>query len=194
MALKIRMARGGSKKSPFYRVVVADSRCARDGKFIEKIGTHNPLLRDDHPERFVINEDRAKYWLSVGAQTSERVNKYLSKIGLEEAQTRFEKTKKSQPKKKAQERLASEIEKQKKAAEEAEQASRSVEEENPEMEASLQEPVVTQTEEPVEEVIEAASEPETNPDNNDELTVEDATENSSALEESSSEESSEPTA
>lgn len=119
MALKIRMARGGSKKRPVYRVVVTDSRNPRDGKFIEKLGMHNPLLSADHPQRFAVNEDRVRYWLSVGAQSSERVNRYLAKLGIEKAQERFEQTKKNQPKKKAQERLAAEIEKKKAAAEQA---------------------------------------------------------------------------
>jgi small subunit ribosomal protein S16 len=119
MALKIRMARGGSKKRPVYRVVVTDSRNPRDGKFIEKLGMHNPLLSPDHPQRFAVNEDRVRYWLSVGAQSSERVNRYLAKLGIEKAQERFEQTKKNQPKKKAQERLAAEIEKKKAAAEQA---------------------------------------------------------------------------
>lgn len=119
MALKIRMARGGSKKRPVYRVVVTDSRNPRDGKFIEKLGVHNPLLNNDHPQRFAVNEDRVRYWLSVGAQTSDRVNRYLAKLGLEKAHAQFEQTKKSQPKKKAQERLAAEMKKQKMAEEQA---------------------------------------------------------------------------
>ena len=122
MALKIRMARGGSKKKPVYRVVVTDSRNPRDGKFIEKLGVHNPLLSHDHPQRFAVNADRVKYWLSVGAQSSERVNRYLAKLGLEQAQERFEQTKKNQPKKKAQERLAAALEKQKAEAEKLAQA------------------------------------------------------------------------
>ncbi|MDC0349288.1 30S ribosomal protein S16 [Alphaproteobacteria bacterium] len=156
MALKIRMARGGSKKRPVYRVVVTDSRNARDGKFIEKIGTHNPLLANDHPERFTINEERAKYWISVGAQTSERVNKYLAKLGVEKAQARFEKTKKSQPKKKAQERLAANLEKQKaaeQAAVDAAEAAQKVKEE----EAAVVVEAVETAEAPV---VEAQSEAE----------------------------------
>ena len=137
MALKIRMARGGSKKKPVYRVVVTDSRNPRDGKFIEKLGVHNPMLSNDHPQRFAINEDRVRYWLSVGAQTSDRVNRYLAKLGIEKAQERFEQTKKSQPKKKAQERLAAEIEKQKAAAEKAAAESVVIEEPSSAVEAEV---------------------------------------------------------
>lgn len=140
MALKIRMARGGSKKRPVYRVVVTDSRNPRDGKFIEKLGFHNPLLGTDHPERFAVNEERVRYWLSVGAQSSERVNRYLAKLGLEKAQKRFDQTKQHQPKKKAQERLAAEIEKQKKMAEEAAQPSQqAAAEETPSVESVAEE-------------------------------------------------------
>lgn len=68
MAVRIRLSRGGSKKRPFYRVVAADQRAPRDGRFIEKLGTYNPLLPQDHEQRLVINEERVKYWLGVGAQ------------------------------------------------------------------------------------------------------------------------------
>ena len=87
MSAKIRLARGGTKKRPFYRVVVADVRAARDGKFIEKIGTYNPLLSKDDPNRVVIDLERAKEWLSKGAQTSDRVEKFLVAAGLMESDT-----------------------------------------------------------------------------------------------------------
>ncbi|UNM06316.1 MAG: 30S ribosomal protein S16 [Holosporaceae bacterium] len=119
MALKIRMARGGYKKRPVYRVVVTDSRNPRDGRFIEKLGTHNPLLESSNTNRFVVNEERVKYWLSVGAVASDRVNKYLAGMGIQDLYTRTERPNKSKPKKKAQERLEAQLEK-KKAAEEAE--------------------------------------------------------------------------
>lgn len=169
MALKIRMARGGSKKRPVYRVVVTDSRNPRDGKFIEKLGVHNPLLSHDHPQRFAVNEDRVKYWLSVGAQSSERVNRYLAKLGLEKAQERFEQTKKNQPKKKAQERLAAALEKQKAEAEKLAQA---------QAEAVQAESVVAE-EIAVEEVAAAAeetSEPETTAEDTSTETSEEASE------------------
>lgn len=118
MALKIRLARAGSKKRPVYRVVVTDSRNPRDGKFIEKLGTHNPLLENSNSNRFVVNHDRVKYWLSVGAVASDRVNKHLAGLGLQDLYPRADRPGKSQPKKKAQERLAAQAEKLK-AAEEA---------------------------------------------------------------------------
>lgn len=105
MALKIRLARGGSKKRPFYRVVVADAASPRDGRFVEKIGTYNPLLEQDNAERLVINKERAEYWLSVGAQPTDRVTSFLVKIGAVEAVAKREQTLKHLPKKKAQERL-----------------------------------------------------------------------------------------
>ncbi len=122
MALKIRMARGGSKKRPVYRVVVTDSRNPRDGRFIERLGTHNPLLESSNTNRFVINEERVKYWLSVGAVASDRVNKYLADMGIQELYPRTERPNKSKPKKKAQERLEAQLEKQKAAEEAAAQA------------------------------------------------------------------------
>lgn len=77
MSLKIRMARGGAKKRPFFRIVVADSRSPRDGRFIERIGSYNPMLPKDHAERVVIVEERVKHWLGVGATPSDRVARFL---------------------------------------------------------------------------------------------------------------------
>ena len=82
MPTVLRLARGGAKKRPFYRIVAADSRKPRDGQFIEKLGTFNPLMPKDNPARVVLNLERAKYWLSVGAQASDRVNKLLVAQGL----------------------------------------------------------------------------------------------------------------
>lgn len=104
MALKIRLARGGAKKRPFYSIVVADARSPRDGRFIEKIGTYNPMLEREHPQRIVINQDRAKHWLSVGAQPTDRVTLFLANAGLVEKPAIRETPKKSAPKAKAQER------------------------------------------------------------------------------------------
>lgn len=117
MAVKIRMARGGAKKRPFYSIVVADGRCARDGKFIEKIGTYNPMLEKDNPQRVSINEERVKYWLSKGAQPSERVAIFLFQKGLGEKPVIRTAPKKSAPKAKAQERLKAAAEAAAKAAE-----------------------------------------------------------------------------
>ena len=82
MAIAIRLARGGMKKKPYYRIIVADSRNARDGKFIEKIGTYNPLLPKDSPDRIKLDTDRAAHWLSVGAQPSDRVARFLDAAGV----------------------------------------------------------------------------------------------------------------
>ncbi len=89
MAVRIRLARGGTKKRPFYRIVAADSRSPRDGRFIEKLGTYNPLLPDDHPERVTLNEERIRHWLAHGAQYSDRVARFLDKAGIVPGATRF---------------------------------------------------------------------------------------------------------
>jgi len=120
MAVRIRLSRGGSKKRPFYKVVAADQRAPRDGRFIEKLGTFNPLLPKDHAERFVINEERVKYWLGNGAQPTERLEKLFSNLGLVKAPALREQPKKSAPKAKAQERMK---EKEAAAAANAEAAS-----------------------------------------------------------------------
>ena len=88
MATSIRLARGGSKKRPYYKIVVADSRSPRDGKFIERIGSYNPLLAKDNPERIKLDADRAKHWLSVGAQPTDRVARFLDVIGVKERTAR----------------------------------------------------------------------------------------------------------
>lgn len=120
MALKIRLARHGAKKRPFYHVVVAENTSSRDGKFVEKIGRYNPSLPKDSDERVVIDLERAKHWLSVGAQPTDRVELFLASKGLVEKPETPSQTKQHLPKKKAQERL--EAEKEKAAAAEAEAA------------------------------------------------------------------------
>ena len=117
MALRIRMTRGGAKKRPHYRIVVADSRFPRDGRFIEIVGTHNPLCPKDHVERVVLKEDRIKHWLSVGALPSDRVNRFLDAAGIMKREPRNNPIK-AQP---GQKRLDREEEK-KKAAEAAKTA------------------------------------------------------------------------
>ena len=82
MSTTIRMSRAGTKKRPYYRIVVTNSRNPRDSKFIEKIGTYNPLLKSEDPKRVTIDSERAKYWLSVGAQLSDRVHLFFNKAGL----------------------------------------------------------------------------------------------------------------
>jgi small subunit ribosomal protein S16 len=88
MAISIRLSRGGSKKRPYYRIVVADARSPRDGKFIEKLGTYNPLLAKDDEKRIVLDADRAKHWLSVGAQPTDRVARFLDVAGIRERAAR----------------------------------------------------------------------------------------------------------
>src|SRR3569623_1260450 len=88
MAIALRLSRGGAKKRPYYRIVAADSRSARDGKYLEQIGTYNPLLAKDNPERVKLNEDRARYWLGVGAQASDRVARFLDAAGIKERAAR----------------------------------------------------------------------------------------------------------
>ena len=88
MAVSIRLSRGGAKKRPYYRIVVADSRSSRDGKYLEQIGTYNPLLAKDDPTRVKLNEDRARHWLSVGAQASDRVARFLDAAGIKERAAR----------------------------------------------------------------------------------------------------------
>ena len=88
MATSIRLSRGGSKKRPYYKIVVADSRSPRDGRFIERIGSYNPLLAKDNPERVKLDADRAKHWLSVGAQPSDRVARFLDAAGVKERAAR----------------------------------------------------------------------------------------------------------
>ncbi|WP_204115581.1 30S ribosomal protein S16 [Shimia biformata] len=82
MAMKIRLARGGSKKRPFYRVVATDSRMPRDGRFIEKLGTYNPLLPKDSEERVKLDLERVQYWLDQGAQPTDRVSRFLEAAGV----------------------------------------------------------------------------------------------------------------
>ena len=103
MAIKIRLARGGSKKRPFYRIVAADSRMPRDGRFIEKLGTYNPLLPKDSEDRVKMDVERIQYWLGQGAQTTDRVARFLEAAGVVEKKVRNN-PKKAEPGAKAKER------------------------------------------------------------------------------------------
>lgn len=114
MSVMIRLTRGGTKKRPFYQIVAADKRSPRDGRFLEKLGTYNPMLDRDHADRVTLNEERVKHWLSVGALPTDRVARFLGQAGIIEAPKYRETPNKSAPKAKAQERL--------KAAQEAEKA------------------------------------------------------------------------
>ena len=106
MALKIRLSRGGSKKRPFYKVVVADSRSPRDGRFIEKVGHFNPLLPKDNPERLNLDLEKIKEWLGKGAKPTEKLGRFLGEANVIPMPEQKNNPKKAQPKKKAQERLA----------------------------------------------------------------------------------------
>ena len=117
MALKIRLSRAGAKKRPFYRVVVADSRRARDGRFLERLGTYDPMLPKDHPERVRLNEERIRHWLSVGALPSERVARFLGAAEIIPMPAQRNNPQKAKPKAKAVERAAARAEKAAAAAE-----------------------------------------------------------------------------
>jgi len=106
--LAIRMTRHGTKKRPYFHIVVADSRSPRDGRFIEKLGTYNPLLPREHETRITLDKERIAHWLKIGAQPSDRVAKFLSQAELMKPRVRREQTKKPVPRAKAQERLKAE--------------------------------------------------------------------------------------
>lgn len=115
MAVRIRLTRLGKKKQPAYRVVVADGRAPRDGRYIEQIGTYDPMLKKDNPDRIKLDAERCKYWLSVGAQPTDRVARFLDVAGLA-SRTAKNNPDKAAPKKKAQERAKAAAEKAAKAA------------------------------------------------------------------------------
>ena len=133
MAVAIRLSRGGAKKRPYYRIVVADSRKSRDGRYLEQIGTYNPMLPKDSAERVKLNEDRARHWLSVGAQPSDRVLRFLDAAGIKERAARNN-PKKGEPgeaaKERAEEKAAREAEKAETAAAEAAEAEEAAAAEN----------------------------------------------------------------
>jgi small subunit ribosomal protein S16 len=104
MGLKIRLARAGAKKRPYYHIVVADSRSPRDGRFIEKLGSYNPMLPADHAERVRLENERIEHWIGQGALATERVARFLGRAGLAPMPEYREQPKQSAPKKKAQER------------------------------------------------------------------------------------------
>ena len=105
MSLKIRLSRGGAKKRPYYHIVIAEADSPRDGKFIERIGHFNPILPTDHAERLKVNVERAKHWLSVGAQPTDRVARFLDKEGVLKRAAKHN-PEKMKPRKKTQERIA----------------------------------------------------------------------------------------
>ena len=121
MSVSLRLSRGGSKKRPFFRIVAADIRAPRDGRYIERLGTYNPMREKDDPERVNLNLERIKYWLSVGAKPTERVTGFLAKEGLLKKPEIPKQTKQDKPKKKTVEKLKAKEEKLK-AKEEMEKA------------------------------------------------------------------------
>ena len=151
MALKLRMSRGGAKRRPFYRIVVADSRKPRDGRYIERVGTYDPMLEKENPNRVILNEDRIKHWLSRGAKPSDRVARFLGAAKLASVPEIPEQTKKNKPKAKALERLR-ETQEALAAAESASQAedkenAKTEAEEDLETEEGLSEEEVSRSEE-----------------------------------------------
>ena len=119
MSVRIRLSRGGSKKHPFYRVVAADQRAPRDGRFIERLGSYNPLLPQDHQDRLVLDVEKVKAWLAKGAQPTERLQKLFANLGICDAPKIGNQPKKSAPKAKALERIKEKEEKARAAAEAA---------------------------------------------------------------------------
>ena len=124
MALKLRLARGGSKKRPYYHVVVADARAPRDGRFIERLGHYNPMLPKDSGERVGLNEERIKHWLDHGAQPTDRVLRFLDEAGIAKREARSN-LKKGEPGQKAKERAEERAAKLAEAAEAAKEAAAS---------------------------------------------------------------------
>ncbi|MCM8556905.1 30S ribosomal protein S16 [Sphingomicrobium sediminis] len=130
MAVAIRLARGGAKKRPYYRIVVADSRRSRDGRFIERVGSYNPLLAKDNPERVKLDKERIQHWLDVGAQPTDRVLRFLDAEGMMKREARNN-PQKGEPGEKAKERAEEKAEKEqaaKDAAKEAEEAAKAADE------------------------------------------------------------------
>ncbi|MEW4447742.1 30S ribosomal protein S16 [Qipengyuania sp. JC766] len=151
MAISLRLSRGGAKKRPYYRIVAADSRKARDGRYLEQIGTYNPLLAKDDDKRVVLNEDRARYWLGVGAQPSDRVARFLDAAGIREREARNN-PQKAEPGEKAKERLEEKAEKQR----EAEEAAKAAEEEAKTADAPAEEGAAEEAADTAEEAKEEA--------------------------------------
>ncbi len=135
MAVSIRLSRGGAKKRPYYKIVVANATAPRDGKYLEQIGTYNPLLAKDDENRVKINAERVSYWLSVGAQPTDRVARMLDKAGIKERKA-TNNPNKGQPGDKAKERAEEKAEKAREAAEAAAAASAAPVEEAPAAEAT----------------------------------------------------------
>jgi small subunit ribosomal protein S16 len=159
MALKIRLSRGGSKKRPFYRIVVAEAAAPRDGRYVERIGHYNPMVAKDNDQRLVIDGERVKHWIGLGAKPTERVQKLLSTLSLTAPVEMRDQPKKSAPGKKRAEREAEEAAAAEAAAAEAAEAAAAAAEapaeEAPAEEAPAEEATAEETpaeEAPAEEV------------------------------------------
>ena len=139
MALKIRLARGGAKKRPFYRIVVAEASAPRDGRYVERVGTYNPMVPKDHNDRVTLDAERIAHWLGQGAQPTERVHKMLAAAGLAAAPVIRDQPKKSAPGKKRAEREAEAAEAAAAAESEAAEAAEAPAEEAPVEEAAADE-------------------------------------------------------
>ena len=139
MALKIRLARGGAKKRPFYRIVVAEASAPRDGRYVERVGTYNPMVPKDHEQRLTLNGERISFWMSKGAQPTERVHKMLASAGLMAAPVLRDQPKKSAPGKKRAEREAAAAEAAAAEAAPAEDAADAPAEDTPAEETSAEE-------------------------------------------------------
>ena len=157
MALAMRLSRGGSKKRPYYKIIVADSRSPRDGKFIERIGSYNPLLPKDSAERVILDADRAKHWLAAGAQPSDRVARFLDAAGVQERKVKVNMTK-GEPGQKAKDRVE---DRAKKATEAKEAAAAAAAAPAPEPEPEVVEEVAAEEAAPA---VEEAAVEETAPD------------------------------
>ena len=158
MAMKIRLARGGSKKRPFYRIVAADSRMPRDGRFIERLGTYNPLLPKDSEERVKMNVERIQYWMGQGAQPTDRIARMLEAAGVVPAKTRAN-PKQALPGEKANKRAEEKAAKAAAAAAAAAPAPAAAEvpAEEPAAEVPAEEPAADVAEEPAAEATEDAA-------------------------------------
>lgn len=150
MSVSIRLSRGGAKKRPYYKIVVANSRAPRDGKYLEQIGTYNPVLAKDDENRVRLNEDRVRYWIGVGAQPTDRVARMLDKAGIKERAATVN-PKKGEPGQKAKDRAEEKAEKLREAEEAAKAAAAAPAEEAPAEEAAAEEaPAAEATEEQAE--------------------------------------------
>ena len=152
MALSMRLSRGGSKKRPYYKIVVADARAPRDGKFIERIGSYNPQLPKDSAERMILDTERAKHWLAAGAQPSDRVARFLDLAGVKERKVKSNPNK-GEPGQKAKDRAE---DKATKLAEAEEAAAAAAAAPAPEPEPEVVEEVVAEEAAPVEAAAEEA--------------------------------------